>query len=70
MATDELNLPENNLIPYILTTFCYLKAFRGVFRGGAMGAKPPLDQRNLLLSGGFQALTGAEPPAPLERYKI
>ena len=38
---------------------------RGVFRGGA---KPPLDQGNLLISGGFQAPTGAEPP-PLEREK-
>ena len=28
-----------------------------------MGAKPhPLDQRNLLTLGGFQAPTGAEPP--------
>ena len=37
---------------------------RGVFRGGA---KPPPDQWNLLISGGFQAPTGAEPP--LEREK-
>ena len=27
-----------------------------------MGAKPSLDQWNLLISGGFQAPTGAEPP--------
>ena len=26
-----------------------------------MGAKPPLDQWNLLILGGFQAPTGAEP---------
>jgi len=35
---------------------------------GAMGAKPPLDQLNLLISGGFQAPTSAEPPPP-EREK-
>ena len=29
---------------------------------GAMGAKPPLDQLNLLISGGFHAPTDAEPP--------
>jgi len=34
---------------------------------GAIGAKPPLDLCNLLISGGFQAPTGAEPP--LERKK-
>ena len=27
-----------------------------------MGAEPLLDQWNLLISGGFQAQTGAEPP--------
>ena len=30
--------------------------------GGAMVAKPPLDQWNLLISGSFQAPTGAAPP--------
>jgi len=34
-----------------------------------MGAKPPLDLRNLLTLGGFQAPTGAEPP-PGKRKKI
>ena len=43
--------------------------FRRVFRGGAMEAKLPLDQWNLLISGGFQAPTGAEPPPPLYRKK-
>ena len=33
-----------------------------------MEATPPLDQWNLLISGGFQAPTGAE-PTPLEREK-
>jgi len=36
----------------------------GVFRGEAMGAKPPLYQRNIWISGGFQAPTGAESPPP------
>ena len=35
---------------------------RGVFRGGAMGAQPPLDVGNLWISGGFKAPKGAEPP--------
>ena len=30
--------------------------------GGAMGAKPPPGPVKLLISGGFQAPTGAEPP--------
>ena len=34
---------------------------QGRIQGGAMGAKPPLDLCNLLISGGFQAPTGAEP---------
>ena len=33
-------------------------------QGGAMRAEPPLDQRNLWISGGFQAPTGAEPLPP------
>ena len=33
-----------------------------------MGAKAPLDQWNLLITGGFQAPTGAKPP-PFEREK-
>jgi len=40
---------------------------RGVFRGeGPMGAKPPPGPVKSLISWGFQAPTGAEPP-PLER---
>ena len=34
---------------------------------GGYGGLAPLDQGNLLISGGFQAPTGAEPP--LEREK-
>ena len=32
-----------------------------------MGAKHPLDQWNLLISEGFQAPTGAEPPLESEK---
>ena len=39
---------------------------RGVFRG-VMGSKPPLDQWNLLISAGFQAPTGAEPPGKIKK---
>ena len=39
-----------------------VKGQRRIQGGGAIGAKPPLDQRNLLISGCFQAPTGAEPP--------
>ena len=40
------------------------EVFRGVFRGGAKGAKTPLDQWNLLISGGLRLS-----PQPLEREK-
>jgi len=35
-----------------------------------MGAKPPLDLSNLLISGGFQAPTGAESPLQRKKCKI
>jgi len=35
-----------------------------------MGAKPPLDQCNLLISGGFQAPAGAEPRPPWKEKKL
>jgi len=34
---------------------------------GGLGAKPPPGPVKLLISGGFQAPTGAELPPPLER---
>ena len=43
-----------------------LNMYRGVFSGGrAMGAKPPLDQKKLLILGGFQDPAGADCWAPL-----
>jgi len=40
-----------------------IKEGRGVFRGELLGlSPPPPDQWNLLISGGFHAHTGAEPP--------
>ena len=43
-----------------------MEAYSG---GGALEAMPPVDQWNLLISGGFQAQTGAEPP-PWKEKKI
>ena len=38
--------------------------------GGVMEAKPPQDQWNLLISGGFQPPTGAEPPpGKIKKFK-
>ena len=39
-------------------------------RGAAIGAKPPLNQWNLLISGGFQAPTGAELPPPWKEKNL
>ena len=36
--------------------------YTGAYLGGDWELNPPLDQRKLLISGGFQAPTGAEPP--------
>ena len=55
------------LIHSFLLSFYIPTGLKGRIQGGAMGAKPPLDQWNLLISGGFQAPTGADPPRLLER---
>ena len=44
----------------------YLSAYQGRIRGVGYGSYAPLDQWNLLISGGFQTPPGAEPP-PQER---
>ena len=57
-------------IPFCQMIFYGPLKIRGVFRGGAIGAKPPpLDQWNLLISGGFHAPTGAE-PSPLKEKNL
>ena len=47
---------------YILQSISFQDTEQRRSQGGAMGAKHPLDQWNLWISGGFQAPTCAEPP--------
>ena len=63
--------------PYFSDTAGFLRSLSyslvviglGTQGGGAMEAKPPLDQWNLLISGGFHAPAGAEPPPGKKKIK-
>ena len=55
-------------LPVIAKIYKYIH--HGRIQGGAMGTKPPLDQWNLLISGGFQAPTWAEPSPPWKEQNV
>ena len=57
------------VIWFLSFSFSKLHCVQRRIQGGVIGAKPPLNQWNLLISGGFHAPTGAEPPLERKKFK-